>query len=187
MCGFFLSFYVYFIPYKMSTQFLVSFLKIEFRMKNSNTISLENSLKRLESYIPNLEQRNPKISKVNVAWQLDHSLKVFNGVAIVLQESDPSLYLDNFSLMGKVLLYINFIPRGKAKVPKKLASPIIILKEDIYVQLTLAKKNLLVVQKADKNAYFKHPIFGNVNQERALRFLTVHTHHHLKIVKAILK
>ncbi|MDA9317088.1 DUF1569 domain-containing protein [Polaribacter sp.] len=156
-------------------------------MKNSNIISLENSLKRLESYIPYIEKSNSKISKANVAWQLDHSLKVFNGIATVLQESDPNLYVDNFSLMGKVLLQLNYIPRGKAKAPKYLASPEIILKEDLLTQLVLAKAHISAIEKLDKNAFFKHPLFGNVNHARAFRFLKVHTHHHLKIVKAILK
>lgn len=156
-------------------------------MKNSNIISLENSLKRIENYIPAADSIHLKISKATVGWQLDHSLKVMNSVVKVMQDSDPNMYVDNFSFLGKVLLCINFIPRGKAKVPKKLVSPTIILKDDLYAQLTLAKENLLAVQKVDKNAYFKHPIFGNVNQERALRFFYVHTHHHLKIVKQVLK
>lgn len=169
------------------TQLLLSYLKIELDMQKRKMIALENSLKRLESYIPNLEHRNPKISKANVAWQLDHSLKVFNGVASVLQESDPNLYVDNFTFMGKILLQLNFIPRGKARVPKYLASPEIILKEALLEQLALAKAHILAIEKLDKNAFFKHPLFGNVNKTRALRFLMVHTHHHLKIVRAILK
>ncbi|MDC1375270.1 DUF1569 domain-containing protein [Polaribacter sp.] len=156
-------------------------------MHKREMTALENSLKRLESYLPNLEQQNLKISKANIAWQLDHSLKVFNGVATVLQESDPKMYVDNFSLVGKILLRINFIPRGKAKVPKYLASPETISKESLIAQLALAKTHLAGIEKLDENAFFKHPLFGNVNKTRALRFLKVHTHHHLKIVKAILK
>ncbi len=156
-------------------------------MQKRKIIVLENSLKRLESYLPNLEQQNPKISKANVAWQLDHSLKVFNGVATVLEESDPKMYVNNFSLMGKILLRINFIPRGKAKVPKYLTSPETISKESLLAQLTVAKAHILATEKLDKNAFFKHPLFGNVNKTRALRFLKVHTHHHLKIIKQILK
>lgn len=169
------------------TQFSLSYLKIELDMQKRKMIALENSLKRIESYIPDLEHRNPKISKVNVAWQLDHSLKVFNGVTTVLQESDPNLYVDNFTFMGKILLKLNFIPRGKARVPKYLASPEIILKEALLAQLALAKLHILAIEKLDKNAFFKHPLFGNINKTRALRFLVVHTHHHLKIVRAILK
>ena len=51
-------------------------------MQKRKMIALENSLKRLESYIPNLEHRNPKISKANVAWQLDHSLKVIAPILV---------------------------------------------------------------------------------------------------------
>ena len=150
-------------------------------------IALENCLKDLERYLPYLEQRNLKISKANVAWQLDHSLKVFNGVVTVLEASYPKRYVNNFSLLGKILLRINFIPRGKAKVPKYLASPETISKESLLAQLALAKTQVARIEKLDAHAFFKHPLFGNVNKKRALRFLMVHTQHHLKIIKAILK
>ena len=131
-------------------------------MSPRKIIALENCLKDLERYLPNLEQRNLKISKANVAWQLDHSLKVFNGVVTVLEASDPKMYVNNFSLLGKILLRINFIPRGKAKVPKYLASPETISKESLLAQLALAKTQVAGIEKLDAYAFFKHPLFGNV-------------------------
>ena len=156
-------------------------------MKTTNTTTLENKLNQIENYIPDYERKNSKVSKVNVGWQLDHSLKVINSVVKVMQNSDPTLYQDNFSLMGRIVFAINFIPRGKAKAPKHVKPPEIVLKEDIVSQLTAARENIIEIQNLDKNAYFKHPMFGNVNKKRVLRFLSAHTNHHLKIVKSILK
>ena len=102
-------------------------------------IALENCLKDLERYLPYLEQRNLKISKASVVWQLDHSLKVFNGVVSVLEASDPKRYVNNFSLLGKILLRINFIPRGKAKAPKYLASPETNLKRESFSTIDTRK------------------------------------------------
>jgi hypothetical protein len=156
-------------------------------MQKLNTITLEKNLKLLESYIPDYERTNIKVSKVNVAWQLDHSLKVINSVINAMQHSDPALYIDNFKFLGKVLLKFNYFPRGKAKAPKDVMPSEIIYKEDIVTQLALAKENIKEIINLDKNAYFKHPLFGNVNKTRVLGFLNAHTNHHLKIVKSILK
>ena len=156
-------------------------------MKTVNSSTLENRLNLLESYIPHFESINMKVSKVNVAWQLDHSLKVINAVAISMAKSDPSKYINNFSFLGKVFLKLGYFPRGKAKAPKYVTPPETILKEDLITQLTEARQHIKNVLALDENAYFKHPLFGNVNRNRVLPFINAHTNHHLKIVKSIMK
>lgn len=156
-------------------------------MKTLNTKALENQLKLIESYIPNSESLNTKISKANVGWHLDHSLKVINSVVEAMQSSDPALYKDNFSFLGKVLLKFNYFPRGKVKAPKHVKPPEVVLTADVLTQLATSKENITVILNLDKNAYFVHPIFGNVNTTRVFPFLNAHTNHHLKIIKAILK
>ncbi|PWG06110.1 DUF1569 domain-containing protein [Polaribacter aquimarinus] len=152
-----------------------------------NIISLENKLNSIENYISDFEQRNLKISKATVGWHLDHSLKVINAVISSMEKSDPNLYQDNFKFLGKLLLSLNFFPKGKAKAPKYLLPPDTILKEEIVSQLKLAKENINKIEKLDTNVFFKHPLFGNVNKKRVVPFLNAHTNHHLKIVKSILK
>lgn len=156
-------------------------------MKTVDTSVLENRLDLLESYIPNNEEINTTVSKVAVSWHLDHSLKVINSVVKSMEDSDPTLYKNNFRLIGKVFLGLGFFPRGKAKAPKYVKPPEVILKSAIITQLEEAKQNVKAIQNLDKNAYFKHPIFGNTNKFRVIRFLDTHTNHHLKIVKSIIK
>jgi len=151
------------------------------------TKAIENQLQQIEHYCSIYQRVNTKISAVNVGWHLDHSLKVINAVVKNMEQSDPSLYKDNFSFVGKLLLAFNYFPRGKAKVPKHVKPPEIVLKEAIILQLDLAKKNVQEIEKLNSNAYFKHPMFGNVNKARVSSFLKAHTNHHLKIVKNILK
>ena len=152
-----------------------------------NNISLENKLNSIENYISDFEIKNTKISKANVGWHLDHSLKVINAVISSMEKSDKNLYKDNFKFLGKLLLSLNFFPKGKAKAPKYVMPPDTILKEEIVSQLKLAKDNINKIEKLDNNAFFKHPLFGNVNKKRVVPFLNAHTNHHLKIVKSILK
>jgi len=144
-------------------------------------------LSRLESHIENHEVSNPKVSKANVAWHIDHSLKVINSVNKALQASDPSTYKNNFSFLGKVFFALGFFPRGKGKAPKHVKPPEVVTKEDLITQIELAKTNLEAIANLNSNAYFKHPLFGNVNTKRVSKFLVLHTNHHLKIIEDILK
>jgi hypothetical protein len=156
-------------------------------MKTLNATVLENKLDILESYIPNCEDINTSVSKVAISWHLDHSLKVINSVVKSMKNSDPTLYVNNFRFLGKVFLKLGFFPRGKAKTPKYVMPPEVVLKSDLISQLVEAKQNIKTINHLDENTFFKHPLFGNTNKFRVIRFLDTHTNHHLKIVKSILK
>ena len=156
-------------------------------MKTVNTLTLVNRLKVLESYIPHSKNINIKISKADVAWHLDHSLKVINAVAKSMETSDPTLFRNNFSLVGKICFMLGFFPRGKAKAPKYVKPPEVILDSAIVAQLAEARQHIKEINNLDENAYFRHPLFGHINKKRVMRFLDTHTNHHLKIVKSILK
>jgi len=145
------------------------------------------TINTLESHIENREVSNPKISKANVAWHIDHSLKVINNVIIALQNSDPKTYKNNLSFLGRIILLIGSFPRGRAKAPKTVIPPKVILEEDIITQFKAVKKNIKLIDTLDKNAYFKHPIFGNINKAKIYRFIELHTKHHLKIIDDILR
>jgi hypothetical protein len=152
-----------------------------------NVKGLENKLDAIEAYIPSFEKTDLKTSKASVGWQLDHSLKVINAVIPAMQKSDKSKYSDTFTFVGKILLFLQVFPRGKAKAPSHLVATSTILEKDLTHQLDKARKNVALFTQLDENAYFKHPMFGNVNKKRALTFLNTHTKHHLKIVRRILK
>jgi hypothetical protein len=67
-------------------------------------------------------------------------------------------------------------------MPSEELSPASILKS-----IHDAHANLALLAKAGKNQYFTHPIFGDLNTEQTFKFLGVHTNHHLKIIKDIVK
>ncbi|ARV16065.1 DUF1569 domain-containing protein [Polaribacter sp. SA4-12] len=156
-------------------------------MKTVNTSTLENRLKTLESYIPHSKSVDVTISKADVAWHLDHSLKVLNAVAKSMETSDPTLFRNNFTFIGKICLKIGFFPRGKAKAPKYVKPPEVILDSAIVSQLAEARQHIKGINNLEDNAYFRHPLFGHINKKRVFRFMDTHTKHHLKIVKSILK
>ncbi|KGL62714.1 hypothetical protein [Polaribacter sp. Hel1_85] len=156
-------------------------------MKTVNISTLENRLKTLESYIPHSKSIEITISKADVAWHLDHSLKVINAVAKSMETSDPTLFRNNFTLIGKICFKLGFFPKGKAKAPKYVQPPEVILDSAIVSQLAEARQHIKGINSLEENAYFRHPLFGHINKKRVIRFLDTHTNHHLKIVKSILK
>ena len=46
----------------------------------------EKQLSELESYLPQMDVTNPKISSSTVGWQIDHALRVLRGISWQLEE-----------------------------------------------------------------------------------------------------
>ena len=144
-------------------------------------------IKILEGLINSKDLRNDSVSKSDVAWHIDHSLKVFNLVSKSLILSNPKHYTHQFNAWRFLLFNLNYIPRGRAKAPKMVFPPNEISEKLLESQIQLAFENIEQLKTANKNAYFKHFVFGVINKKRTIHFLKLHTNHHLKIIKDILK
>jgi hypothetical protein len=51
----------------------------------------------------------------------------------------------------------------------------------------LVTKNLESFNDLEKNSFFIHPLFKQLNKKQTIKFLKLHTNHHFKIIKDILK
>ena len=148
---------------------------------------LKSLLDKFEAQITNYSKFNKTISEGNVGWHIVHSCLVISSVCTVVCKSDPTTYIKRFSFKAFIVLLLNSFPRGKAKapsftVPSEELSPASILKS-----IQAARTSLELLANAGKNQYFTHPIFGDLNTRQTFKFLGVHTNHHLKIIKDILK
>ena len=143
-------------------------------------------LQKIESNICFSKVSNERISKANVAWHLDHSLKVINSVATVLQKSDAD-YKWNFNLKRDYFLFIKRIPRGKARAPKAVQSFDEITTVSIERQLKTARHLIQEMETMNPKTNFIHPYIGKLNLKQAFIFIAIHTEHHLKIIDDILK
>ena len=148
---------------------------------------LSNKLSEIEWMIEKSDIENIKVSKKGIDWHLDHSLKVLIGIPKALHQSDPKAYKSNFNLMRLMVYTFNWIPRGKGKAPKHVRSYDPITKEQLYAQINLAKESLSILDTLDKNSHFAHPYFGILNLKNAKKMMSLHTEHHLKICRDILK
>jgi len=147
---------------------------------------LNKLLLEIENVIPFKDIINTKISASDIGWQLDHSLKVINSICTLLEKKHSKKYKKDFNLLRLILFAIGFIPRGKAKAPKFVNTQEAISDKDLYEQLNTAKGHFKNIYRLDKNAYFVHHVFGTLSKKKTIRFLEIHTKHHLKIVNDIL-
>lgn len=150
-------------------------------------MNIDKSLLAIENAIPFFGQHQKKVSAKNVAWHLDHSLKVINSVCDALKTSNPKDYKSTFSFIKFYIFLRGSIPRGKATAPKSVVSNDEILKSAIESQLAMAKINLQEIKNLPANSHFQHPYFGKLSLKKSHRFLAIHTNHHLAIVNDILK
>lgn len=148
--------------------------------------TLTGMLQEMEVLLPQFEKRNDKVSKASIGWQINHNLLVFNSVCKAIISSDPAKFKSKFNLTRTIILWSGIIPRKKAKAPKEVVSDIFTT-ESIQTEIANAYSLLKRLDTLDENAYFSHPFFGDINLKTTRRFLAVHTEHHLKIMRDILK
>ena len=142
-------------------------------------------INQLESYLDSYQKVNTQVSQENIGWHIAHSCKVINTITQAIVQSDPSKAEPKFSFKFYFVLFTNNIPRGKAKAPSFVIPAKTISKEEILADVEASKQSIQTLSKAGKGQYFTHPIFGDLTVAKTLKFLAVHTNHHLKIIKDI--
>lgn len=156
-------------------------------MSISHIEKLKQLVAEIEMYIPQKEIKNSAVSASTIGWQLDHSLKVINAVCQWTINSNPKDYKWKFNFWRSVLLPLGYFPRGKAKAPKHVLPSEVITSNALKQQLETAKAFIPTIANLPNDVYFKHPLFNMLTKRQTIRFLEIHTNHHLKIVKDILK
>ena len=148
---------------------------------------INNLLNELEAQITNYSKLNQTISEGNVGWHIVHSCLVVNSVCAAVVKSDASNFIKKFSFKAFLVLLLNSFPRGKAKAPSFTMPSEELSTASILKSIQSSRASIEALAKAGKNQYFTHPIFGDLNTGQTFKFLGVHTNHHLKIIKDILK
>lgn len=151
-------------------------------------MKLYTAIKELESFIAQKDLINNSISSVTIAWQIAHALQVINSVVKVLPESNPKDYKWSFNIKKIIVMTLGLIPRGKAKAPSAVRPT----EEDLTAEelgklIKKVRVRLEIAAKCNPKSFFLHPYFGDMKRNEAIRFLEIHTEHHLKIIRAISK
>ena len=136
-----------------------------------------------------LERRNDDVSIWNVGQQIEHTLRVQRNVVTAIERilaggGDPT---DQPNPGGRVMLFLGWIPRGRGKAPDAVLPRDVSperLQDDLgRERQRCAELDLERVENAEGSV--KHAVFGPLTAKRWLRFIEIHNHHHLKIIREI--
>lgn len=131
---------------------------------------------------------HPKVSAWSLAQHLDHSLKVGSAVlgSVVAPKEPPKA---GINMAGRMVLLLGWFPRGRGESPKPLrgeaADTARLLAAVEKVRALRARVTADTL--ASSATVLKHPYFGGLTAAQAVRFLAIHTRHHLRISADILK
>ena len=139
---------------------------------------------------PVLNASAPTVSAWNIGQHLDHCLKVNNVIIGSIEKGQPSQE-PGITFLGRAVLLLGFIPRGRGKSPKAVL-PQAATTAQLYQILNEERGRLEKLAQDSKRILspervMKHPRFGWLTAFQALRFLGIHNEHHLKIIRDIRK
>ena len=171
----------------MLTSSAIVLLLVAYGERGSAQSELAAELDRIEGYFAQRDSMATDVSAVDVAWHLDHALKVIIGIYAELDASEPADYTSSFSGVRTLVFTLGRMPRGVGKSPESVLPPDLILTEDLQQQLATARSLLPKFTELGPKQHYDHYFFGVLNRKRAVRFLRIHTRHHLRIVRDIIK
>ena len=149
-------------------------------MNNLNTL-----LTAFENVISKQEKLNLTVSKSSIGWHIEHIFLTTTLVIEALNKSNPSNYKWRFNVPKLIVFTFKKIPRGRAKAPK-IATPETFNEQILREHFKSVMIKVQELNNIDKDKYFKHPFFGHLKLNEAIKFLEIHAEHHLKIVHDIL-
>ncbi len=145
-----------------------------------------------------LESRDrvvPRISAWSPVQQIAHVSKsnrwILSSVVAILAGRRKAETRGSIKPIGRLVLRSGLIPRGVGKAPSVARPDDVISAERLTEDLRQQLGNMgqidehLEAVKSSRQT-FEHPYFGHLNSRQWIRFVRVHTNHHMKIVGEIL-
>lgn len=154
-------------------------------IENGNLEELVSQHIQIEELIKEEDALNENVSKWFVHNHLEHILRANSSILDKILEGQPTLVKKSKSFFAYVMMLTGSIPRGKGESPdflqpKNIGTELMLnelqsIKEKIN-KVDLKKGGILVET---------HPYFGTLSINEWIRFMRIHTEHHLKIIKDI--
>lgn len=135
-----------------------------------------------------LSAHNERVSAWCLAEQLDHTTKVTASIVDVLGDPNAQRREGGINVIGRLVLRFGWIPRGVGKSPKRFrGAPAVAADLDGAIDRVARAFDALPFDALRKSRVplVPHPRFGSLTPPQALRFIEVHTQHHLKIIDDI--
>ena len=173
--------------YYCKQNFFVLFSVVLLQLQNDCMKKLKDKIEALEAQIPNASATNTTVTTSTVGWQIEHALLTINQIIKTVEASNPSDYKWSFNLMRTVVFIRHRIPRGKAKAPKVVQPKDHVTEATIKAALEKTYQLLEVLPTLSANNFFPHPFFGKLNKRQTIKFLIIHTQHHLNIINEMIQ
>ncbi|MEM7104764.1 MAG: hypothetical protein AAF502_16625 [Bacteroidota bacterium] len=148
---------------------------------------LGKELNELQNFVSVSNKSNNAVSTKNVGWHIDHTLKVIIKICEALQASNPEDYEWQFNPGRLFILSTGAIPRGRGESPKALVAKGPVLDSNLKRQLDAASVQIETLNNLHPKSFFTHQYFGKFDLNNTRKFLKIHTEHHLKIIRDIVK
>ncbi|HET7435996.1 MAG TPA: DinB family protein [Thermoanaerobaculia bacterium] len=164
-------------------------------------MSMDSSLRRVREQLSELrtlaalpEARLHACHDTTSAWcaaeHLDHLVKVSASILRRLADAKAEALPKGISAVGRAILFLGWIPRGKGKAPERLRGARVsadALQTSINdLQQLLDTFPADAVKRRAGERLLPHPRFGGLTPAQAMRFAAVHNEHHFKIVREVL-
>jgi hypothetical protein len=153
---------------------------------NRRVLRINELASLIESKIPYFDALNPEVSKATVGWHIEHTFLTINTIVNLLLETGLNDYRWKFNFMRIVVFMKRKIPRGKAKSPKAVVPKGDLNLESLKIRLLETKEQIELLGKLREDLFFEHPFLGRLNHRKTVRFLEIHTQHHIDIINDII-
>ena len=147
-------------------------------MKSSQFDALQRQLERRTVF-------HAPTSTWTIGQQIEHCCKVIAGVHTALRPSQPPVPRAKVSLVRRGVFLTGRIPRGRAKAPKNVHPEPAPERAHLESCLQSARDHVEAIRGLEAQAWFRHFVFDVLTRDEALRFLEIHTDHHLRIMADI--
>jgi len=138
----------------------------------------------------------PTVSAWSAAQQIEHVAKVKQSIigrlTRIAQDDSVNDEDKRPTFIGRVILFVGSIPRGGGKSPERFVAAPHSDVAKIKGVATAAHEDLRRLEEslptvAASTGRFPHQYFGHLSGQQWVRFMRIHTLHHLKIVRDIRK
>lgn len=139
----------------------------------------------LQHKIPDHDKYRPAVSNSNVGWHIEHTLLTIDRIIDRLSQTDSRNYKWKINIPKIIVFTTNKIPRGRAKSPEQVKPKGEINPESLTKHIEDTKQKIEKLKQMNVDQYFEHPYFGHLKLKQTIKFLEIHTRHHLKIINDI--
>lgn len=146
---------------------------------------LKSLIAELEASIPFADTQQPGISQSTVGWHIEHALLVIDKTIDRLAQADSRNYRWKLSIPKLFVFITNSIPRGRGQSPASVLPAGDLTHEKLVSHIGHTTGKLSQLKQLSPGQFMEHPYFGHLKLKQAIKFLEIHTRHHLKIIKDI--